>query len=340
MVLTDTREYALTAKQMRNEAEKKIDVFLRHGDTFMVHGYFGTGQHLYDLEKYTPQTGGVQWNSSISIINPEGALLEKVKEQATNDPKRVGRLYNASGFVLELSDKYDNDEERKQAIIDGVATYMSRTSSYQPKVEDGQDPAPVQKSMWFKRRAQWAKGPSDQRMTPDDAKAQNELFKQIPEESRPPEFVAVQEDWSKVKVFKVDENGKYTDVTDQQPLISFEPGNHIGVALQARSGAKGVEDGKAYAQQVQLQAVVIFPDTKLFTPSNHSNNNDGVGLEGYGFTQAPKSSEAMATQPIASEAPVAQPVAQAVATSDAPAQPAPVVSEAIVQDLNEDDVPF
>jgi len=321
MVLTDTREYALTAKQMRNEAEHKIDVFLRHGDTFMVHGYFGTGQHLYDLEKYTPQTGGVQWNSSISIINPEGALLELVKEQAANDPKRAGRLYDASGFVLELSDKYDNDEERKQAIIDGVATYMSRTSSYQPKVEDGQTPAPVQKSMWFKRRAQWAKGPSNQRMT-----------------SRPAEFVAVQEEWSKVKVFKVDENGKYTDVTAEQPLISFEAGNHVGVVLQARSGAKGVEDGKAYAQQVQLQAVVIFPDTKLFTPSARGNN-DGIGLEGYGFKQAPKSSESVATQAVASEAPVAQP-APAAATSEAPAQPAPVASEAPVQNLDEDDVPF
>lgn len=338
MTLTDTREYGLTAKQMRNEAEHKIDVFLRHGDTFMVHGYFGTGQHLYDLEKYTPQTGGVQWNSSISIINPEGALLELVKEQAANDPKRAGRLYDASGFVLELSDKYDNDEERKQAIIDGVATYMSRTSSYQPKVEDGQTPAPVQKSMWFKRRAQWAKGPSDQRMTPDDAKAQNDLFKQIPEESRPAEFVAVQEEWSKVKVFKVDENGKYTDVTAEQPLISFEAGNHVGVVLQARSGAKGVEDGKAYAQQVQLQAVVIFPDTKLFTPSARGNN-DGIGLEGYGFKQAPKSSESVATQAVASEAPVAQP-APAVATSETPAQPVPVASEAPVQNLDEDDVPF
>lgn len=339
MTLTDTREYGLTAKQMRNEAEHKIDVFLRHSDTFMVHGYFGTGQHLYDLEKYTPQTGGVQWNSSISIINPEGALLELVKEQAANDPKRAGRLYDASGFVLELSDKYDNDEERKQAIIDGVALYMSRTSSYQPKVEDGQAPAPVQKSMWFKRRAQWAKGPgTDQRMTPDDAKTQNDLFKQIPEESRPAEFVAVQEEWSKVKVFKVDENGKYTDVTAEQPLISFEPGNHVGVVLQARSGAKGVEDGKAYAQQVQLQAVVIFPDTKLFTPSARGNN-DGIGLEGYGFKQAPKSSESVATQAVASEAPVAQP-APAVATSEAPAQPAPVASEAPVQNLDEDDVPF
>ena len=339
MALTDTRKYDLTAKQMRNEDTKTIDVFLRHGDTFMVHGYFGSGQHLYDLEKYTPQSGGVQWNSSISIINPEGALLEKVKQQAANDPKRAGRLYDASGFVLELSDKYDNDEERKQAIIDGVAIYMSRTSSYQPKVEDGQAPAPVQKSMWFKRRAQWTKSAgTDKRMTPDDAAAQNELFKAVPEESRPAEFVAVQEDWSKVKVFKVDENGKYTNVTDEQPLISFEPGNHIGVALQARSGEKGAQDGEVYAQQVQLQAVIIFPDTKLFTPSARTNN-DGVGLEGYGFTQAPKSSETVVTQPVASEAPVAQPAAQAVTTSETPAQPTPAVSET-VQDLEDDDVPF
>ncbi len=82
-------------------------------------------------------------------------------------------------------------------------------------------------------------------------------------------------------------------------LSLSEAGNHVGVVLQARSGAKGVEDGKAYAQQVQTSSCRYLPDTKLFTIHQLCGNNDARGLEGGFLKQAPKSSESVATQAVA-----------------------------------------